>query len=75
MTEAQRARVEQTKPDSLWRIPDGSWFAVRRDERGTWVEVIDPVASGLLAFDFPEGDDPGDRQPSAGTLPRVEQWR
>jgi hypothetical protein len=52
MTEAQRARVEQVKPDSLWRIPDGSWFAVRRDERGTWVEVIDPVVSGLLAFDF-----------------------
>lgn len=52
MTEDQRDRVSTLAPASLWRIPDGSWLAVRRNEQGTWVEVIDPTASALLALDF-----------------------
>jgi hypothetical protein len=56
MTEAQRDRVETVKPDSMWRIPDGSWLIVRRDARGTWVEVMDPEATALLALDFASED-------------------
>jgi hypothetical protein len=52
MTEAQRDRVAVVKPDSMWRVPDGSWLVVRRDARGTWVEVMDPEATAVLALDF-----------------------
>lgn len=52
MTPEQSARLEEMGARSLWRIPDASWLAVRRDERGTWVEILDPEATALLAFDF-----------------------
>lgn len=52
MNEEQSARVRAIDPDSLWSIPDGSWLAVRRNDRGTWLEVVDRRGSGLLAFDF-----------------------
>lgn len=49
----QAHRIGVLGAESVWKIPDGSWLAVRRSpERGTWVEVIDPECSGLLAFDF-----------------------
>ena len=55
MTEAQVQRAALLAPDELWRIPLGSWLAVRRNETGTWIEVVDPEASSRLAFDFGPG--------------------
>jgi hypothetical protein len=52
VNEAQAGRITEIGAASLWRIPDGSWLAVRRNERGTWLEVVDPDATVLLAFDF-----------------------
>lgn len=52
MNDKQAERVRALGPKSLWSIPDGSWLAVRRNDSGTWVEVIDPEVSVLLALDF-----------------------
>jgi hypothetical protein len=57
MTEAQYARIvglsrEGRDGVSLQAIPDGSWLFVKRREGNTWIEVIDPEGSGLLAFDI-----------------------
>jgi hypothetical protein len=68
VTEGQRDRVGTVGPDSMWRIPDGSWLIVRRDARGTWVEVLDPEASALLAFDFASDEQLRSRLPEGGDV-------
>lgn len=69
MTEAQRDRVEVVKPDSMWRIPDGSWLVVRRNETGTWVEVMDPEATAVLAMDFATEEQLWSRLPKSEEMP------
>jgi hypothetical protein len=53
MTEEQAERIRAVKPTTLWAVPEGSWLMVRQNADGTWIEVLDPKASNLLAWDFP----------------------
>lgn len=57
MTDEQVARIRALNPDSIWRVPDGSYLVIRHVggnlER---LEVVDPKARGAFVWDFgPEG--------------------
>lgn len=55
MTPEQVARIEAIRPRQLHAIPDGSWLVVDRKDGRLWLEVLDPKATSLLAWDLDDG--------------------
>jgi hypothetical protein len=66
VTPEQAVRITAIGARSAWEIPDGSWLAVRQNEKGTWLEIIEPGPTALLAFDFATDEQLRSRLPEGG---------